>query len=380
MNFLMPHSPKKTIRLSKKGILNGKTFLLKDMCDVRGLKCSCGNPDFYKKCTPAKDFAPFLKQILDQGAILKGITICDEFFYSIIGENKHYGTPSNKSAPGCVPGGSSSGSAAGLTQKNIHFSIGSDTGGSVRVPASFCGLYGIRPTHGRINTDKVYPMAPSLDTIGWFSKNINTFKLLGTVFLKNIKDKSIETIVIAQDLLDLATEEVKTKFNEYCKFKFGNIKKINITHFKKDIISDKFRIIQGFEVQKNVIPWILKNNPKISSEINSRLEMANKISEKEYLQAIEFKNKLVANLNENLTSEMFAIFPTTPFSAPKLSMSQNKSLEARKKIMMMTSISGLSSRPQVSIPKFIMKNGPVGLSILGSKNTDEVILQNLHKF
>ena len=69
--------------------------------------------------------------------------------------------------------------------------------------------------------------------------------------------------------------------------------------------------------QKNVIPWILKNNPKISSEINSRLEMANKISEKEYLKAIEFKNKLVANLNENLTSEMFAIFPTTPFSAPK---------------------------------------------------------------
>ena len=108
--------------------------------------------------------------------------------------------------------------------------------------------------------------------------------------------------------------------------------------------------------------------------------MANKISEKEYLQAIEFKNKLVANLNENLTPEMFAIFPTTPFSAPKLSMSQNKSLEARKKIMMMTSISGLSSRPQVSIPKFIIKNGPVGLSILGSKNTDEVILQNLHKF
>ena len=65
------------------------------MCDVRGLKCSCGNPDFYKKCTPAKDFAPFLKQILDQGAILEGITIRDEFFYSIIGENKHYGTPSN---------------------------------------------------------------------------------------------------------------------------------------------------------------------------------------------------------------------------------------------------------------------------------------------
>ena len=91
MNYMMPHSPKETIKLIDSGILKGKTFLVKDMCDVKGIKCSCGNPDFYKKCLPANDFAPFLKKILLEGASLHGITICDEFFYTVIGENTTLG-------------------------------------------------------------------------------------------------------------------------------------------------------------------------------------------------------------------------------------------------------------------------------------------------
>jgi amidase len=115
------------------------------MCKVKNLKTSCGNPDFYEKCVLAENHSPFLYNLLNNGATLKGITICDEFFYSLIGENSHYGTPDNLNAPGCVPGGSSSGSAAALTTNLYDFSIGSDTGGSVRIPASFCGLMGIRP-------------------------------------------------------------------------------------------------------------------------------------------------------------------------------------------------------------------------------------------
>ena len=122
------------------------------MCKVKDHRTSCGNPDFYKKCTPARDHAILFKENSKAGAILKGITICDEFFYSLIGENGHYGTPINLNAPGCVPGGSSSGISCCINNKLYDFSIGSDTGGSVRVPASFCGYYGIRPTHSRINT------------------------------------------------------------------------------------------------------------------------------------------------------------------------------------------------------------------------------------
>ena len=181
MNYLMPHSPKKDIYLNEYGLLSNLKFVLKDMCDVKNLKTSCGNPDFFKKCDFANDHAPFLKDLLNEGSVLKGVTVCDEFFYSLIGENGHYGTPINLNAPSCVPGGSSSGSAAALTNDLYDFSIGSDTGGSVRIPASFCGLIGMRPTHNRINTKGVYPMAPSFDTVGWFANNEEIFQKVGDV-------------------------------------------------------------------------------------------------------------------------------------------------------------------------------------------------------
>ena len=99
MNFLAPHTPKDKIQTSHKGNLLNMKFLCKDMCHIKGFKTSCGNPDFYKHSKEAIENAPFLQKILNEGAILEGITICDEFFYSIIGENIHYGTPINKNAP-----------------------------------------------------------------------------------------------------------------------------------------------------------------------------------------------------------------------------------------------------------------------------------------
>ena len=204
MNFLAPHTPKDKIQTSKKGSLLNLRFLCKDMCHIKGFKTSCGNPDFYKHSEKAIENAPFLQKILNEGAILEGITICDEFFYSIIGENIHYGTPINKNAPNCVPGGSSSGSAAALTQMDYDFTIGTDTGGSVRVPASFCGVFGFRPTHGRINLKKVYPMSESFDTLGWFSNNKSNMLKLGQIFFDNFNEIQIEqkNILIPIDIVD----------------------------------------------------------------------------------------------------------------------------------------------------------------------------------
>ena len=163
-----------------------------------------------------------------------------------------------------MPGGSSSGSAAALTTNLYDFSIGSDTGGSVRVPASFCGLFGIRPTHSRINTEGVYPMAPSFDTLGWFAKDIDIFKKIGSVFL-NLNEKtefSFKEFVIAEDIIELANPEIIKLFNDYINDKFPEIKKIPLSKYNKEEIADNFRILQGGEIQKNIIPWILEKNPK----------------------------------------------------------------------------------------------------------------------
>ena len=376
----MPHSPLQDISPLSNGTLDNLRFVLKDMCNVKGLKTSCGNPDFYNKCERAENHSAFLKQIFNEGAILKGITICDEFFYSVIGENNYYGTPQNLEAPNCVPGGSSSGSAAALTTNKYDFSIGSDTGGSVRVPASFCGLLGIRPTHNRIDPDGVYPMAPSFDTIGWFAKDIEIFNKVGKVLLnENIKTKKIfNKFVIASDLLDLVDEDIKTQFYDYCNKKFPDIQKIKLSQFSKSDIANNFRIIQGGEIKDNIVPWINKNNPIISPEINSRIIMASNISNDEITDADLFRKSLISEINKTLPEGDIAIFPTTPFSAPYCGQSDADLGADRKKIMEITSIAGMTSRPEISIPIFKGKTGPVGFSILGWENSDEILLNKIN--
>ena len=379
MTYLVPHSPPKKIILNSSGLLNELKFLVKDMCHIKGLKTSCGNPDFFNKCIPAKEHAPFLKGILNAGASLNGITICDEFFYSLIGENGHYGTPTNFNAPSCVPGGSSSGSAAALTTDLYDFSIGSDTGGSVRIPASFCGLIGMRPTHNRINTKGVYPMAPSFDTIGWFANNPEIFQKVGNVLLNNIERSNVDfkQYVVAEDLLELCDAEVQSNFNNYINVNITNINKTRLSTSSKAIIADNFRILQGAEVKENIIPWIEKNKPNISPEIRSRIDMASKITDIEVNRALIFRKTLIDEIEKSLPEGTIAVFPTSPFSAPKSGQDDESLGSFRKRLMELTSIAGMTSRPQITIPRLKDKSGPVGISLLGWKYSDEILLNKL---
>ena len=379
MNYLMPHSPKKDISLNEYGQLSNLNFVLKDMCDVKNLKTSCGNPDFFKKCDFANDYAPFLKDLLNEGPVLKGITVCDEFFYSLIGENGHYGTPTNLNAPSCVPGGSSSGSAAALTTDLYDFSIGSDTGGSVRIPASFCGLIGMRPTHNRINTKGVYPMAPSFDTVGWFANNPEIFQKVGNVLLNNIERSNVDfkQYVVAEDLLELCDAEVQSNFNNYINVNIPNINKTRLSTNTKAIIADNFRILQGAEVKANIIPWIEKNKPNISPEIRSRIDMASKITDIEVSRALIFRNNLIDEIKKSLPEGTIAVFPTSPFSAPKSGQDDESLGSFRKRLMELTSVAGMTSRPQITIPRLKDKSGPVGISLLGWKYSDEILLNKL---
>ena len=129
-----------------------------------------------------------------------------------------------------------------------------------------------------------------------------------------------------------------------------------------------------------MLPWIQKYNPKISTEINSRFEMTKNITVNMYNESINLRKEFVSELDKNLSEEALIIFPTTPFSAPVTGQSDDDLSELRKKVMEFTCIGGLSSRPQISIPKFKGNTGPIGLSVLGNKNADEIILNNLNLF
>src|SRR5947199_6802555 len=153
------------------GMLDGLCFAVKDLIDVAGWKTGCGNPTWRDSHPPAMAHAVCVEQLLRAGARCVGKTICDELAFSLLGENHFYGTPLNARAPDRVPGGSSSGSASAVAAGLCDTALGTDTGGSVRVPASFCGLYGIRPTHGRIDMSGVMPQAPRTGTTRWFARD-----------------------------------------------------------------------------------------------------------------------------------------------------------------------------------------------------------------
>jgi amidase len=178
----LPHGHVETAGAAQ-GPLAGVPFAVKDIFDVAGVITGCGNPDWLASHAPARANAAAVDALLGAGARLVGKTITEELAFSVIGSNPYYGTPKNVAAPGRVPGGSSSGSAAAVGGGLMPLALGSDTGGSVRVPASYNGIYGMRPSHGRISLEGVMPLAPSFDTVGWFARDPQLFATAGRVLL-----------------------------------------------------------------------------------------------------------------------------------------------------------------------------------------------------
>ena len=165
------------------GALDGLTFAVKDNIDTLGSVTGAGNPAWRAAHRPAVRSAECVTRLLAAGATMVGKTLSDELAFSLEGRNAWDGTPVNPAVPGALPGGSSSGSASVVAAGLVDFALGTDTGGSVRVPASFCGVYGFRPTHGRVSLDGVVPLAASYDTVGWLARSGAVLARVGAVLL-----------------------------------------------------------------------------------------------------------------------------------------------------------------------------------------------------
>ena len=205
----VPHDLARTLRGNGAGPLAGLTAAVKDMYDIEGARTGGGSPEWLATHEPAKTHAAAVARLLAAGADIIGKTVCDEFFFSLSGANAHYGTPVNVRAAGRLPGGSSSGSAAAVAAGACDIALGSDTGGSMRVPASFCGIYGIRPTHGRVDMAGAMAMAPTFDVAGWFASAPGTFRKVGAVLLDGeAQRRTITRVLIARDAFRQADEPV----------------------------------------------------------------------------------------------------------------------------------------------------------------------------
>jgi len=192
------------------GLLSRLVFAVKDVFAIAGHTNSAGNPDWLDSHGPAESHAEAVELLLRQGARVKGVTITDELMFSLNGENHHYGTPVNPAAPGRIPGGSSSGSAVAVAAGLADFALGTDTGGSVRVPSSYCGLFGIRPTHGLAPIGGVIPLAASYDTVGWMARDAETLRRVGEALL-GAEDGGGEfrRLIVAEDAWAIAEESCR---------------------------------------------------------------------------------------------------------------------------------------------------------------------------
>ncbi|XP_059296588.1 amidase 1 [Lycium ferocissimum] len=387
--------------------LNGLTFAVKDIFDVEGHITGFGNPDWAKTHSAATSTAPTVVTLLKAGATSVGITVMDEMAYSINGENFHYGTPVNPVSPDRVPGGSSSGSAVAVGAKLVDFSLGTDTGGSVRVPASFCGIYGIRPSHGVVSTDGVIPMAQSFDTVGWFARDPLILKQVGRVLLQSPQVNTVRptNIIVAEDCFKLLDSKsnllIETLVNSVQKL-YGShmIKYMNLGDYIEETVpslkkfmtartsneesesyipsllalSSAMRLLQKYEFKENHGEWVSTVKPSLGPGIAERIWDALKTTDENIDVCRSVKAELLAALADLLGDFGILAIPTVPGLPPKL-RSETTALEGfRAKAFSLLSIAGVSGFCQVNIPLGVQDKLPLSVSLIANHGSDLFLL------
>jgi amidase len=356
------------------GPLSGLTFAAKDLFDVAGHPTGGGNPDWARWNQTPTRHAWAVERLLDAGATLIGKTITDEVSLGIFGENAFYGTPTNPRAPDRVPGGSSAGSAAAVAAGLCDTALGTDTGGSVRVPASFCGLYGIRPTHGRIDVTGMMPQAPTSDTIGWFARDAATFAQVSAVMLgETIPSALPNRLIIAADGFAFADPEVgaalQPAVERLCRLIADNREEIMAPAGLTQWLRAQ-RVLQPSEAWLTFKDWIERDNPRFAYSVARNLFTGSLTPESERQWANLVRYEARGRMRQLLPHGTILCLPTTPFPAPKRGQPLSASSTARERTLCLCAHGGLTGVPQISIPGALVNNAPVGLSIVGGRGAD----------
>lgn len=360
--------------------LAGLTFAAKDLFDIAGHVTGAGNPDWLALHAPASRTARVVQRLVESGAEMIGKTHTDELSRGILGENAHYGTPINPQAPGRVPGGSSSGSAAAVAGGLVDFALGTDTGGSVRIPASFCGIYGIRPTHGRLSLEGVVGQAPSYDTVGWFARDADLLARIGKVLLELDLHQAQRPrhVIVATDafaIAEPATAAALAPAVERIRAAVGSSehRPVSATVPLADWFSHQ-RAIQGREAWDTFGEWIDQHNPRFAFDIADNFVRGRETPDAVLAVAREFRAARRAELMAMLDHETILLMPTAPFPAPLRGQPRSVMWGQRTAISTLTAISGTLGAPQVSMPLALVDGLPVGVSILARPGGDDMLL------
>lgn len=354
------------------GPLTGLAFAAKDLLDVAGHVTGGGNPDWARTHAPATRHAWAVQRLLDQGARLIGKTVSDELAFGLDGENRHFGTPVNPAAPDRLPGGSSSGSAVAVAGGLVDFALGTDTGGSVRVPSAFCDIWGLRPTHDAVALTGVIPFAPSYDTVGWFARDGATLQRVAEALLPS-QHTVAGKLVLAEDLWALADANVRNALEPF-------VARLPIAH-RLDVAQGRlgdwleaYRILQGAEIKASLGQWIATTRPRFGDNIAPRFASLDAIDEKQVAWAQPVRQTLRRRLDEVLAANGVLVLPTVHCSPPLKPLATRQAGDFYARALSLTCLAGHAGRPQVTVPIATTPEGPVGLSLLGARDADLALI------
>lgn len=366
------------VKGSGAGPLAGLTFGVKDIYDIAGHKTGFGSPDWLATHDAAAKTAPVVAQLLAAGADMVGKTQTDELTYSLNGENAHYGTPVNVNAPGRIPGGSSSGSAAATAGRLVDFALGSDTGGSVRAPASFCGIYGIRPTHGRVSLAGARALAKSFDTAGWFARDAALLERIGRVLLGDTGAVEHGAALLAEDgfaLLGSGAVEALQPALEKIKTVIGPLQKVTVSAEGLPQWFQAFRVLQGAEIHQQLGAWVAQVQPKLGPGVRERIQWTATITAADIAGAQALRDAARRRMDELLKGNAVLVLPTVPDIAPLLNTPAAALDDFRARAMSLLCIAGHAGLPQVTMPLAMLNGCPIGISLVAARGNDALMLE-----
>ena len=367
------------------GPLSGLYFGVKDLFNVTGYPTGGGNPLLLAMSGIKTSTAPTVQKLLDAGAAMAGKTVTDELAFSMNGNNAHFGAPLNGNAPDRITGGSSSGSASAVSSTLCDFALGTDTGGSVRAPASHCGLYGIRPTHGRVSLQGALDLAPSLDTCGWFARDVHTFARVADVLLDADPAPlpSQPRMLLATDVWALVESAVRPAWDgalQQIERSFGPAKPTTVALDSFDAMYWAIRYIQGREAWMTDGAFIERYAPVLGPGVKERFAWSQQVTDAQVLNAQQFRTRFRAHMDALLGTDGVLVMPSMPDIAP-LRTTDEATLETyRNNAIQMLCIAGLAGLPQISLPLAGRDGAPLGISLLGPKGSDRSLIGMVEKF
>lgn len=370
------------------GPLQSLTLAVKDVFDVRGLRTGAGNPAWRAQQAVAPQTATAVRLLLTAGARWVGKTVTDELTYSLAGINVHYGTPTNPRDPQRLPGGSSSGSAAAVAGGHADIGLGTDCGGSIRLPASYCGIWGMRPTHGRISGTGCLALAPSFDTVGWLARDGDTLaRTLEVLAHTELQALGAEvSLVVPADILALLDEPVHSAFvaaQSQLAERFA-IEPLPFGTLAPATWAAAFRTLQAAEVHQQFGPWFARHGDSLGTDVRERFRKAAQVRAESVALAQADRIRACDALAHALSRPgRFLLLPTVPTIAPRLDESAERVDEIRARSQQLLCLAGLAGLPQVSFPWRDIDGAPVGLSVIGGRGRDEQVLQvarDIHSF